>query len=152
ESLRKSFTAYLDAFMKDLNQLYPGVAALQMGANFLELSDTSDMWRSTFNDETEADRYRAGIVQQMPALRDAVSASIDASLAGDEKDDPGRVWAELSKADVLFLTDRDDDRVVHRYRTVIPRETPFVWDAARGQLQLFADLGVHGGRAEKVIA
>jgi hypothetical protein len=52
---------------------------------------------------------------------------------------------------VLFLSDRGDQRVANRYRDTIPRDKPFAWDAARGQLQLFVDLGVRAGRGEKII-
>jgi hypothetical protein len=51
----------------------------------------------------------------------------------------------------LFLTDQRAPRVINRYRDVIPEDKPFVWDAAKGQLQLFADLGVKADLARQVI-
>jgi hypothetical protein len=65
--------------------------------------------------------------------------------------DPGRVWAEISKADVLFLTEPRAPRVINRYKDVIPQDHLFAWDAAKGQLQLFADLGVKADLAQQVI-
>jgi tetratricopeptide repeat protein len=152
EPLRRCLDAYRAAFAKDLNHFWSGLAALQMGTIFLDLSETSDSWKSTFNDDAEADRYRQNLVQDVAALRHVVSASVDTALANYPVNHKDRIWAEVSKVDVLFLTDQNDQRVVNRYRDSIPREKPFVWDAARGQLQLFADLGVRAGRAEKVIA
>jgi Tetratricopeptide Repeats-Sensor len=152
ESLRKSFDAYRAAFAKDLNHFWSGLAALQMGTIFLDLSDTVETWKSTFDDDAQADRYRQELVQDVAALRHVVSASVDRALAQLPANHKDRIWPEVSKGDVLFLTDQNDQRVVSRYRDTIPRDKPFVWDAARGQLQLFADLGVRAGRAEKVMA
>jgi hypothetical protein len=152
ESLRKCVGAYRAAFAKDLNHFWSGLAALQMGTIFLDLTDTIDAWKATFDDDTEADQYRRELVQDLAALRHVVSFSIDKALAGLPAGHKDRIWAEVSKIDVLFLTAQNDKRVVNRYRDTIPDDQPFVWDAARGQLQLFAELGVRAGRAEKVIA
>jgi hypothetical protein len=151
ESLRKCFDAYRAAFAKDLNRFWPGLAALQMGAIFLDLSEADDAWKSTFDDDAQADAYRKQLAQDVTTLRNVVSVSVDAALARLPANDGDRIWAEVSRVDVLFLTEQNDQRVVNRYRDTIPADKPFVWDAAKGQLQLFADLGVHGGRAEKVI-
>jgi hypothetical protein len=152
ESLRTCFEAYRAAFSTDLNHFWSGLAAVQMGAIFLDLSEGGDQWKSTFNDDGEAERYRQALVQIVADLRIVVAGSIEAALSRMPKTHPDRIWADLSRIDLLFLTDRDDQRVVNRYRDTIPRDKLFVWDAARGQLQLFADLGVRQGRAEKVIA
>jgi hypothetical protein len=152
ESLRKCFDAYRAAFSTDLNHFWSGLAAVQMGTIFLDLSEGNDSWKSTFDDDGKAERYRQEIVQAVTDLRTVVASSIEAALSRLPKNHPDRIWAEVSRIDLLFLTDRDDQRVVNRYRDTIPRDNLFVWDAARGQLRLFADLGVRGSRAEKVIA
>ena len=54
---------------------------------------------------------------------------------------------------MLFLTEaKRERRVVGAYRDAIPKDKPFAWDATRGQLALFADLGVQADLAQKVIA
>lgn len=151
ESLRKCFDAYRAAFHTDLNHFWSGLAALQMGTIFLDLSEADDTWKSTFDDDGKADRYRQELVQDVAELRSVVAASIEAALSRLPNSDPNRIWAEVSKIDALFLTEQNDQRIVNRYRDTIPRDQFFVWDAARGQLKLFADLGVRGSRAEKVI-
>jgi hypothetical protein len=151
EPLRKCIAAYRAAFARDLNHFWSGLGALQMATIFLDLSETTDDWKSTFNDDAEADRYRQELAQDVVALRHVVSASVDTALAQAPAKDPNRVWAEVSKADVLFLSDKGDQRVANRYRDTIPRDNSFVWDAAKGQLQLFVDLGVRAGRAGKII-
>jgi hypothetical protein len=151
QSLRECFNAYRAAYAKDLNHFWSGLAALQMGAIFLDLSETDDAWKSTFDDDTQAETYRRDLTQDVTALRYVVTASVDGALARLPASHADRIWAEVSKVDVLFLTDQNEQRVVKRYRDTIPLDKPFVWDAVRGQLQLFADLGVRAGRAEKVI-
>jgi hypothetical protein len=60
---------------------------------------------------------------------------------------------EVGAADVLFLTDsKREGRVMGLYRDAVPVDKPFAWDAARGQLELFRDLGVQSELAAKVIA
>jgi hypothetical protein len=96
---------------------------------------------------------RTGIARRWSGRRGAAPSSPPpwTALARMPASDPDRIWAEVSMVDVLFLTEQNDQRVVNRYRDTIPLDKPFGWDAARGQLQLFADLGVRAGRAEKVI-
>ena len=68
-------------------------------------------------------------------------------------DDPDYFWAEISAADVLFLTPEGrEQRVIAAYGDAIPLDKPFAWDAARGQLELFASLGVKAELARKVIS
>jgi hypothetical protein len=57
----------------------------------------------------------------------------------------------ISDADLLFLTDDSDERVTSAYDYVFADASPFDWDATRGQLQLFAELGIRGERARLVI-
>src|SRR5262245_49398789 len=126
ESLRKCFDAYRDAFRTDLNHFWSGLAALQMGSIFLELSEGNDTWKSTFDDDGQADRYRQDLVQDVDQLRAVVAASTDAALLRLAQSDPDRIWAEVSKPDGLFLIEKDDQRVVTRYRDAIPSDKPFV--------------------------
>ena len=151
QSLRECFDAYRDAFRRNLNHFYSGIAALQMGAIFLDLSETGDDWKAAFDGDEQADAYRRGLAQDVAALRHLVTASADGALARLPANHGDRIWAEGSKVDVLFLTEANDARVVKRYLDIVPLDSPFVWDSIRGQLQLFADLGVRAARARKVI-
>src|SRR5262249_32448868 len=142
-ALRESYEAYQAAFSHDLNHFWSGLAALQMGTVFLDLSEGDDgAWQLTFDKDDEAQAYRQQLVKDVEALRLLVPASAEAGLLRLSDTDPDRMWAEISKADVLFLTEPRAQRVINRYRDAIPKDSPFTWDAAKGQLQLFADLGV----------
>ena len=51
----------------------------------------------------------------------------------------------------MFLVEERNKRVVEAYKNGIPRNGRFAWDAAKGQLQLFALLGIKVELANEVI-
>ncbi len=151
-ALIQSYEAYREAFLEDLNHFYPGLNALQMGTILLDLSRT-DAWNNAFGSDKEADSYREKLETEVSALRFLIPTSVEAELRRIDKSDPERIWSEISNADVLFLTDeKREGRVINAYRDAIPQDKPFAWDAARGQLALFDDLGINAGLASKVIS
>ncbi len=153
QELRECYEAYRKAFYQDLNHFYSGLAALQMGTIFLDLLKGEDgLWKNSFDADDEAEAYRRNLANEVKILRMLVPVSVEAGLNQLNQTDPERVWAEISKADVLFLTQQNEQRVTKRYKDVIPKDNPFAWDAAKGQLQLFADLGVKAHFASAVIA
>jgi hypothetical protein len=153
QSLRESYEAYREAFYENLNHYYSGLNALQMGTIFLDLSEEEDgSWKAAFDDDEAAEKYRHELAKDVEVLRWLVPASVEAGLRRLSGLDPQHVWAEISKADVLFLNEQNEQRVANRYRNVIPRDNPFAWDAAKEQLGLFIRLGVKADLANKVIA
>ncbi len=149
--LIRSYEDYRKAFFQDLNHFYPGLAALQMGTILLDLSKEK-FWPDTFDSDSEADSYKRRLEGEVGTLQCLVPASVGAELQRLSHDAPDRFWAEISAADVLFLTPEGrEQRVVCRLRDAIPFDKPFAWDAARGQLELFAALGVKAELAGKVI-
>ena len=153
--LLQSYEAYLGAFRVDLNGFYPGIAALQAGHVLLSLSSEA-AWRNMFGrDALRARRLREDLEQELPVLGHIVAASIDHALDFPGKDDP--IWAEISKADLLFLTEPEESLaadpgfVVAAYQQAIPRDRHFERDATRGQLVLFAQLGIRAPVAQAVI-
>lgn len=150
-ALIRSYESYRDAFFDDLNHFYPGLAALQMGTILVDLSE-EDYWYDAFDSDAKADDYKREIIEEVGTLRHLVPASVRAELRRIPRHDSERFWAEISEADVLFLTvEKREQRVVKAYCDAIPLDKPFAWDAACGQLKLFASLGVKAELAEKVI-
>jgi tetratricopeptide (TPR) repeat protein len=145
-SLIESYESYRDAFIHDLNHFYPGLGALQMGSILLDLSG-EDRWKDVFRDDRAAKNYRIDLEEMVPYVRDAVRLSVRAAL----KSDPDDRWAKISEADVLFLADESENRVVTAYEDAFANSSPFDWDAARGQLALYSDLGLKPDRARAVI-
>ncbi|HSB70467.1 MAG TPA: tetratricopeptide repeat-containing protein [Candidatus Methylomirabilis sp.] len=151
-ALIRSYEAYRDAFFEDLNHFYPGLNALQMGTILLDLAG-SDAWYDAFETDGEGNSYRKNLEEQVSSLRSLIPTSVAAALRRMDQSDPERIWAQISNADVLFLTDaKRERRVIGAYRDAIPQDMPFAWDATRGQLALFGDLGVQADLAQKVIS
>ncbi len=152
---RLSYQSYRAAFEMDLNAFYPGIAALQMG-RILQLLATLPQWRNLFKgDRVQADRSREDLEAELPALAHVVAASITRARA--QLPESERFWAEIADADLLFLTILDEDlrhdhsTVVQAYQDAIPPNKKFAWDAAGGQLALFAALGYRAAVVDSVM-
>lgn len=153
KKLRQSYDAYRNAFDVDLNNFYPGVSAYQMGSILKALSDLP-AWRNLFANPREADRYRETLDEDLTLLRYTVTASVAAARKRTDGDD--LMWADISMADLAFLATADDDApagesLAAAYADAIPRNKRFAWDATRGQLELFAALGIGPNLTKMVI-
>lgn len=153
--LRRSYEAYRDAFHADLNNFYPGLAALQAGMVLKDLSADAG-WDGLFAfDHDEAERFRGELGRQLVALENVVSTSIAA--ARKRLLPKVDTWAEISHIDLRFLTvpaayfDSDPAAFVRTYQGVVPMDDSFARDAVCGQLELFAALGIRGAAASEVI-
>jgi hypothetical protein len=149
-NLIESYEQYLKAYLVDLNHYWSGLAALQMGTVAQDLA-LEPAWEDAFDDAPQAAAYRDELARQVKALRSSVRLAINAGLARLAQEGKDPVWAEISRADLLFLTEERDQRVIQAYRDAVPKTDVFAWNAAKGQLQLFAALGVRAERADKVI-
>ena len=149
-NLRKAYEAYREAYLVDLNHSWSGLAALQMGTIALDLS-REDAWPDAFDNDSQAAAYASELAQQIEALRPMVAQAVEAALRRLPREHKDRVWVEISKADLGFLIEQRSQRVVQAYLYAVPKSDPFAWDAARGQLRLFAGLGVKSDLADEVI-
>lgn len=153
-SALEAFEAYREAFELDLNGAYRGLAALQMGVLLNHLAGEPG-FADIFEDDAAAEAVRERLASEVPDLRRVVEAAIRRQLAvasGEE-----RMWADVSRADLLFLTVPEPEggapsrRVNQAYRAAVPAGHAFARDAARSQLELFAALGVRAGIAAGAI-
>jgi len=149
-NLVNAYKAYRAAYFNDLNHSWSGLAALQQGTAALELS-SEVAWEDIFDDSGQADVYKNELQRQVEALRPMVSQAIEAALARSPPGDRDRVWLEISKADLMFLIEPRSSRVVHAYRDAVPKNGVRAWNSAKGQLQLFARLGIRADLANDVI-
>lgn len=150
-TLVRSYNAYYEAFFEDLNHFYPGLNALQMGTILTDLVGENE-WNDAFGAADQENSCRKKINEQIISLHSLVPASVMADLGRRDKTDPDRLWAKVSKADILFLTNNSAKSIIAAYLDAIPDDKPFVWDAARTQLELFSELGVQAELAQNVIA
>jgi hypothetical protein len=153
--LMQSYEAYRSAFSGDLNNFYAGIAAFQAGFILQTLSG-SPAWRNLFGrDAVKATRYREDLQHQLAALEQVVAMSV--ARAKEQEPPDKRLWADISEGDLIFLTEpeqalrADPGLVVETYRAAIPANKRFAWDATRGQLELFATLGIRAEVAQAVI-
>lgn len=150
--LCNAYAAYWDAFEQDLNHFYSGLNAFQMGSTFLNLAAKDEAWRDIFPDDEEADLYKRKLKKNVDSLSTILPIAIDATRKRLGTNHPDRVWADISKADVMFLSDASEDRINRAYRQAIPKNMAFAWDSAKNQLQLFADLGIKTDLVAKIVS
>jgi hypothetical protein len=143
-SLIECYERYRAAFLHDLNHFWSGLAALQAGTILRDLSNEKG-WEHLFKDPDEAEARKVSLARQVDGLNKLVPASISAAKETGRDD----VWLRTSEADHLFLNSDDPQRLIRAYEDAIKMEDRFAWDAARGQLSLFAELGI---RAESALA
>jgi len=151
----QSYESYRRAFYCDLNAFYPGLAAQQMGHVLLLLAALPG-WRNLFKgNKVQADRARQDLETELPALAHVVAASI--TRAREQLPEAERLWADIADADLLFLTVPDEEWqadpsvLVQAYQDAIPATKHFAWDATRGQLDLFRQLGHRAKAAHAVM-
>src|SRR4051794_395925 len=149
-TLLKAYEAYRAAYLGDLNHYWSGLAALQMGTVALDLSREA-AWEDAFEDATQAAAYADELARQVEALRAIVRLAIQAALDRLPRGHKDRVWVEISRADLLFLTEERAQRVAKVYLDAVPTSNFFAWNAAKGQLQLFASIGIRAENAAHVI-
>lgn len=152
----EAYQAYRAAFECDLNKFYPGLAALQMGSILRDLADLPT-WPNLFKGrKKEAERAREDLASEIPALTHVVEAAINRAVAQAEGDE--KMWADIAAADLLFLTQPDAEwradpsAVVQAYADAIPLSKAWAFDAAGGQLRLFAALGFRAPLVQAVLA
>lgn len=167
----QAYEAYRAAHKVDLNNFFPALAALQMG-HILHSMSGEVRFRNIFSDDKEARRFTEDLNEDLEALSQVVRVSIANALA--TKGFKDRPWAQISSADLIFLEHVDDPPeadfsiVVDAYRNNVPEDGAapkdqaqwkgmsaprdnFFWDAARGQLMLFEQLGIGAAAARASI-
>ncbi len=147
----QAFEAYVEAYAADLNHFWSGLAAIQMAAILIELSRDAD-WVDAFDSDEEAMRFKNRIQDIVAAFRTTVGFRVDSEMRAGDESSSDRMWAAVSRADLLFLDESENEqRVVNSYLNAVPRNSPFAWDAAKGQLVLFASLGFRTELVERIV-
>jgi tetratricopeptide (TPR) repeat protein len=150
-ALREAYEEYRVAYLSDLNHFWPGLAALQLGTIALDLSSDEEAWADTFETTEAAQAYARELERAVKELRAAVPLAVKAALTqlpGNHKD---RLWAEMSPADVSFVIEERETRVIRAYKDAVPKSNRFAWNAAKGQLALFASLGIRAKLVDEII-
>ncbi|HYH84120.1 MAG TPA: tetratricopeptide repeat-containing protein [Pyrinomonadaceae bacterium] len=144
--LQDSFENYERAFNEDLNHFYSGLNALAMIKLMLGLAEAlPDVWAEQFKKAREADAALEERTEQAAKLAAAVELSLNATSQRLEREGRKDVWAEISAADLNFVTTAEAQRfVAASYRTALAGAPGFASDSVRKQLAIYRDLGVLG--------
>ncbi|MGA3190029.1 MAG: tetratricopeptide repeat-containing protein [Bryobacteraceae bacterium] len=152
--LRDAYDQYLVAYRQDLNSYYPGINALGLAIMIVELAARyPDDWIGQFVDEDAAALELKEIRRSKEQTANALQlrfAYVDKPEASSEEDknDP---WLMGSAGDLSLLTGTNAKRAIFFYKKAAT-EAPFILDAARKQLLLFAALGVSGANVKEALA
>jgi tetratricopeptide (TPR) repeat protein len=150
--LKDSFEAYEHAFTEDINHFYSGLNALAMLTIMIELADAlPDVWNELFETDQESESELATHKERRTKLSAAVEVSLDATLKRMERERSKDVWAEISYADLHYITSKRPARVAAAYGRALAGAPEFARDSVRKQLALYKDLGVLGGNLAEVV-
>ncbi len=151
-NLRDSIENYERAFREDLNHFYSGLNALAMLSMMIELATLMpDVWSAEFEDEDESNRALTSQKDHASRLAAAVKISLDAQMERLKREGKQDVWAEISGADLRFLTSKRPVAVAAAYRNALADAPDFARDSVRKQLAIYQDLGVLTGNLAEVI-
>jgi tetratricopeptide (TPR) repeat protein len=141
---------YLKAYSGNLNHYWSGLAALQMCAIAKSLAE-ENTWEDGFDSTQDARDKQDELTRAFDDLKGAVRMAIHQARADPFTESNARTWAGISNADWLFLNEPKDARVRRAYTDSVP-SPPWFLDAVKGQLELFAKLGVRSDLANAIIA
>jgi len=152
--LEDSFKAYAGAFSEDLNHYYSGLNALGLLTIEIELAAAlPEVWDERFDEPADAPRQLDVLRKQAEKLSAAVGLSLQATL--DRLEREGRsdnIWAEISEADLCFLTAKRPTRVISAYQRALASADDFAVEAARSQIVLYQQLGILGDKVKAALS
>src|SRR5689334_22424150 len=84
-----------------------------------------DVWAEQFETDKEAEDALASYRERALKLAAAVELSLDATLARLKREGKRDVWAEISAADLRFITSKRPSRVAAAYRDALAAAPDF---------------------------
>jgi tetratricopeptide (TPR) repeat protein len=149
--LQQSFDNYERAFDEDLNHYYSGLNALAMIKIMVALAEALPaVWAENFKTDKKAEEALEEHRDHAAKLLAAVELTLDATFRRLEREGKKDVWAEISGADLRFITSEEPRRVAAAYRKALADAPGFATDSVRKQLAIYRDLGVLGGNLAEV--
>lgn len=141
--LKESLENYESAFAEHLNHFYSGLNALAMLKVMIALAELQpEVWANEFPDDDEAARALKSRKDHAMKLESGVRLSLDAGFKELAREGRKDVWAEISKADLAFITTNAPARVATAYEKALAGAAAFVSRAVAKQLCVYRDIGV----------
>lgn len=151
--LEESLEAYAGAFDEDLNHYYSGLNALAMLTIQVGLAKLQpELWAERFDVEGEEAAALSRLEARAEKLSGAVDLSLKAAAARLSREQKSDIWAEISEADLCFLTSQKPGKVTNAYRRALVGAPAFAVDALRTQLGLYKELGLLQANVTAVLA
>jgi len=141
--LARSFKHYNDGFVLDRNHFYSGLNALAMVSIITELAILHpDEWAKDFKSDIEAKVQLDKLSDLRSDLKAVVKLSIESKIAILKLQDKTDFWAEISAADLVFLSVPDPGQVQRAYKRAIAEAPDYARYSARNQIKLYERLGI----------
>jgi hypothetical protein len=156
--LEAARVAYDDAFSADQNHWYSGINALALVVVTLCLARLEpDVWAERFELDDEAEQELSRLERTRGDLEAAVRRSLEAEASRSARGGDVDVWAELSRADLRFLTSERPSHVAAAYehaRTHLNEAgaVSFPSESAARQIRLYLELGLFTEKATAALA
>jgi hypothetical protein len=139
--LEESFEQYDVAFSQHLNNFYPGLNGLALVKVMIALAKAHpDLWDQNFKTSKKAADALEELEERAVKLAGAVEISLEASLSRPDLKDDEKLWAQISEADLAYITTNDPPRVAAAYKKALGGVPDFAADSVRQQLAIYRDL------------
>jgi tetratricopeptide (TPR) repeat protein len=150
--LEDAINLYADAFRENLNHFFSGLNALAMSTVEVELAVAlPEVWSERF-DDSDTPRELDARRRQIAELSAAVALSVRAALERAKRIRKPDLWAKISEADLCLLTTKRPERARTAYEKALAGADAFAIDSARGQIELYRELGVLTANVEAALA
>jgi hypothetical protein len=150
--LDESLEEYDAAFKEDLNHFYSALNTLAMLTIQTKLAELMpDVWAERFDDDDAAQRELESRKKHVQKLSASAELSLQATAERLKRQQRTDVWAEISDADLCFLTSNRPSKVSSAYRRALVDAPAFISDAVRRQLSLYQDLDLLKENVEAVL-
>ena len=141
--LKDSLEAYEAAFNEDLNHYYSGVNTLAMLTIQTKLAELlPEVWNEPFDEEGDAARELDSRKKHIQKLSASVDLCLKSTVERNKREEAPDIWAEISEADLCFLTSNKPGKVSNLYRDALAGAQDFEIDSVRRQMNLYQELGL----------
>lgn len=154
--LESSRRAYNEAFLTDQNHWYSGINALALLNVTLALAEAQpSVWSGRFETEDEG----TDALRRLERERDMLTAAVRRSLEAEafrSQGQPYDVWADLTRADLRFLSSDNPDFVAAGYEEARAHlaahgRGAFPAESAAQQIRLYEGIGLFADKARAAL-
>lgn len=151
--LESAIEDYERGFESDLNHFYSGINALGLLTIKIGLVENHpEVWESDFDEEDDAKSELSNLKKKLQKLTIMVEGSINAAKKALKRKEKTDIWLEMTEADFIFLTSKNQKRVKNAYNRVLDKANKFNFESAKRQILIFQKLGVLTDNAEAALS